>query len=227
MLELYIANKNYSSWSLRPWVLMKVLGIPFVEKMNFFAGEKTPIQFRLFSPTGQVPVLVDGHQSIWDSLAIVEFLAERHDRVWPRDPVARAWGRSAAAEMHAGFRALRNDCSMNIGVRMALHQKSRPLLSDLERLDQLWQDGLSRFQGPWLAGENFTAVDAFYAPVAFRLQTYGLELSPTSQAHANRLLALPALQEWQAQALLEVQRDEPHEAEMRLVGTILEDKRRS
>lgn len=110
---------------------------------------------------------------------------------------------------------------------MALHQKSAPLLSDLERLDQLWQDGLSRFQGPWLAGENFTAVDAFYAPVAFRLQTYGLELSQTSQAHANRLLALPALQEWQAQALLEVQRDEPHEAEMRLVGTILEDKRRS
>ena len=94
MLELYIANKNYSSWSLRPWVLMKVLGIPFVEKMNFFAGEKTPIQFSLFSPTGQVPVLVDGHQSIWDSLAIVEFLAERHDRVWPRDPVARAWGLS-------------------------------------------------------------------------------------------------------------------------------------
>lgn len=204
---------------------MKVLDIPFVEKMNFFNGEKTHEQFSVFSPTAQVPVLVVDNHLVWDSLSIIECLAEMDARVWPVEPWARAWSRSACAEMHSGFRALRSDCSMNVGVRIALKQKSEALLSDLERLDQLWQEGLKRFDGPWLGGDKFTAVDAFYAPVAFRLQTYGLELSAQSQAYANRLRALPAMQEWQSQALSEVQRDAEHEAEISFVGKILEDKR--
>eukprot|EP01038_Epipyxis_sp_PR26KG_P001742 gene1742-2467_t len=114
---LYIANKNYSSWSLRPWVLLKQLGIPFTERLVPFGGD---VPYTAFSPTGKVPCLVDGEVTVWESLAIVEYLAERHPDVWPTDPTARAWARSACAEMHAGFSTLRNLCSMNCGLRVRL-----------------------------------------------------------------------------------------------------------
>ena len=166
MLDLYIGNKNYSSWSLRPWVLMRELNIPFREILVPFGGTRNPDAFRAFSPTGKVPCLVDGTTTVWDSLAITEYLAERHAGVWPADAVARAWARSAAAEMHSGLPGLRNICGMNCGLRIRLHSIDASLARDLRRIEQLWADGLARFGGPFLAGGRFSAADAFFAPVA-------------------------------------------------------------
>src|SRR5580658_8231839 len=176
MYVLYIANKNYSSWSLRPWILMRELGIPFEERLVPF--EPGPVQkaFRAFSPTGRVPCLIDGATRVWDSLAITEYLAERQLDVWPANPEARAWARCAVAEMHSGFGALRSICSMSCGVRIRLQSIPEALANDLERIEQLWNEGLESFGGPFLAGNRFTAVDAFFAPVAFRIQTYSLKL---------------------------------------------------
>ncbi|MHB1110871.1 MAG: glutathione S-transferase N-terminal domain-containing protein, partial [Devosia sp.] len=152
MYELIIGNKNYSSWSLRPWVLLKTLGIPFEETFKVFEPFSSWEAFRQFSPTGRVPVLKDGDLTIWESLAIVEYLAERHAGVWPAVPAARAWARSAAAEMHAGFSTLRNICTMNCGIRVALKDNPAALRKDIARFSELWNEGLSRFGGPFLAG---------------------------------------------------------------------------
>lgn len=225
MYTLHIANKNYSSWSLRPWVLVKVLGIPFEEQVHRFVPNVGGRSFLSFSPTGKVPLLVDGDIAVWDSLAIVEYLAERHPTVWPSNAKARAWARSAAAEMHSGFQQLRNICNMNVGIRVKLHEVSDGLKGDLARLDALWHDGFTRFGGPWLAGGKFTAVDAFFAPVAFRIQTYDPPVGDEARAYAERLLALPAMQEWTTAALAEDFRDHPHDEESRVVGTITEDRR--
>ena len=172
MYDLYIANKNYSSWSLRPWVLMREFSLPFREHLVPFGGSIDPAAFRQFSPTGKVPCLVDGPITVWDSLAITEYLAERHAGVWPTDTAARAFARCAAAEMHSGYFALRNTCPMNCGLRVTLNPIAADLARELERLDALWSEGLDRFGGPFLAGGSFGAVDAFYAPVAFRVLTY-------------------------------------------------------
>jgi glutathione S-transferase len=226
MYELYIANKNYSSWSLRPWVLMRERGIPFTERLVPF-GDPAWRDFRTISPSGRVPCLIDGETIVWDSLAILEYLAERHDGVWPKDPVARAFARSAAAEMHSGFAELRNRCSMSCGVRMRLKERTAALDRDLARLDTLWSEGLRRFGGAFLAGSAFTAADAFYAPVAFRVQTYGLPIaSAPARGYLERLLALPAMQSWYADALAERFRDEPHELEIAELCTMVEDLRR-
>src|SRR5262245_47174687 len=167
MYQLFIANKNYSSWSLRPWVLMRERAIPFRETLVPFAGAANPKVFGTFSPTGKVPCLVDGDLTVWDSLAITEYIGERHAGVWPAEAVARAWARSAAAEMHSGFQALRNTCGMNCGVRVKLHSVDVPLRRDLARIESLWAEGLARFGGPFLTGRDFCAADAFFAPVAF------------------------------------------------------------
>ncbi len=224
MLTLYIANKSYSTWSLRPWLLMRELGIPFEEKLVPF-GEKNA--FRAFSPSGRVPCLYDGSTVIWDSLAIVESLAEQFPGVWPADPIARAWARSAVAEMHSGFADLRHFCPMVCGLRVRVDSWPPAPLDDLARIDELWQDGLSRFGGPFLAGEPFTAADAFFAPVAFRIQTFEPQLSDRALAYANRLLALPAMQEWYASALGEAWRDEEHEIRVLQAGTLLADHRKT
>jgi glutathione S-transferase len=195
MLTLYIANKNYSSWSLRPWVLMQVLGIPFEEEIVPLVEGSCWDEYRKFSPNGRVPCLHDDSLIVWESLAIVEYLAERHLGVWPKSSQARTWARSAAAEMHAGFSALRNECSMNCGVRVKMHSISTALQQDLDRLGELWADGLDRFGGPFLAGESFSAVDAFFAPVAFRIQTYRLPLSDPAAAYAGLLLGLDAMRD--------------------------------
>jgi glutathione S-transferase len=172
-----------------------------------------------------VPCLVDGATTVWDSLAIVEYLAERHAAVWPRDGAARAFARSAAAEMHSGFAELRNLCSMSCGVRIRLRETPEPLLRDIARLEALWGDGLSRFGGPFLAGKDLTAVDAFFAPVAFRVQTYGLALGADAAAYVARLLGLDSIRAWYADALRETFRDEPHEEEISRVGRVTEDLR--
>jgi glutathione S-transferase len=225
MYTLHIANKNYSSWSLRPWVLMRQLGIPFDEQVHRFLPNVGGRSFTSFSPTGKVPLLVDGATAVWDSLAIVEYLAERHDAVWPRDAAARAWARSAAAEMHSGFSNLRSVCGMNVGIRVKLNEVPDGLKGDVARIEALWHDGFTRFGGPYLAGDTFTAVDAFFCPVAYRFQTYDVPVGAEARAYAERLLALPAMQEWTAAALAEDFRDHPHDAESRAVGTIVEDFR--
>ncbi|MDP1771442.1 MAG: glutathione S-transferase family protein [Methylobacter sp.] len=225
MLELYIANKNYSSWSLRPWVLMRELEIPFVERLVPFGDNMEANAFSSFSPSGKVPCLIDGAAAVWDSLAITEYLAEQAPQVWPADASARAWARSAVAEMHSGFQALRECCTMNCGLRVQIGSYSPALKKDLARLDELWLQSLFRFGGPYLAGQSFTAVDAFFAPVAFRVQTYEPVMSEDSLLYAKRLLALPSMQDWYAAALLETWRDEAHEVIARNAGTWLNDYR--
>jgi glutathione S-transferase len=226
MYSLYIANKNYSSWSLRPWVLMQALAIPFEEKLVPFQ-ESNWQEFRTFSPTGKVPCLHDGEITVWDSLAIAEYLAESHPGVWAEDRLARAWSRSAAAEMHSGFSPLRQQCSMNCGIRIQLHAISSSLQQDIDRLNELWGEGLDRFGGLFLAGDKFTAVDAFFAPVAFRVQTYNLPLSEQAIAYVDRLLALPAMHSWQSAALQEPWREVGHEAEVLQSGTLTADYRQA
>ncbi|MGK2905763.1 MAG: glutathione S-transferase family protein [Desulfuromonadales bacterium] len=222
MFSLYIANKNYSSWSLRPWVLMREQGIPFQEKLVPFGEENA---FRAFSPSGKVPCLIDGNTVVWDSLAIVEYLAERFTNVWPADNLGRAWARSAAAEMHSGFSSLRSLCTMNCGLRVRIESSPPALLFDLARIDELWNDGFSRFGGPFLTGAVFTAADAFFAPVAFRVQTFEPTLTERSLQYAKELLALPSMKEWYASALAEVWRDEESEKDVRMAGRVLADHR--
>ena len=224
-LTLITANRNYSSWSLRPWLLMKALGIAFEDQIVQFARPDNYDDFRAFSPTGQVPVLIDGDRTIWDSLGITLYLAERHPGIWPADEAARAWAQCATAEMHGGFGALRNDCTMNVGVRVAPKPASATLKRQVARLAELWAEGLSRFGGPWLAGPNFTAVDAFYAPVAFRVRTYGLDVGTDGAHWVAQILDHPAAREWEEAALAETWREAEHEAELAAAGTITADYR--
>lgn len=226
MYVLFIANKNYSSWSLRPWVMMHVLGIPFEERLEPFGQGPNGHDFRRFAPNGKVPCLHDGATIVWDSLAIVEYLAERHSGVWPPDAAARAFARSAAAEMHSGYLALRQTCGMTCGLRVRLHRIDTELHDDLRRLQEVWHEGLSRFGGPFLTGSRFCAADAFFAPVAFRVQTYDLPLDKRALEYAARLIALPAMREWYEAGLAETWRDEAHERETHAVGRVLEDLRR-
>jgi glutathione S-transferase len=221
---LITANRNYSSWSLRPWLLMKALGIPFADRVEPFTKPDNYDDFRAFSPTGQVPVLLDGKRPVWDSLGIALYLADRHPEVWPRDEDARAFAQAIVAEMHGGFGPLRNDCTMNVGVRVALKPQSAALKRNVARLREIFEEGPARFGGPWLAGQAFTAADAFYAPVAFRVRTYGLDVGG-GQAWVEQVLAHPAMLDWEAQALAETWREESHEAELRASGTITADYR--
>ena len=200
---------------------MRQLQIPFEEKLHVFNQE----DFSSFSPTARVPCLYDDDRVVWDSLAIIEYLAEAHPAVWPWNRVERAWARSATAEMHAGFSTLRDACSMSCGVRVRLHQYSDELLKDIHRLDNLWCEGLNYFGGPFLAGESFTAVDAFYAPMVFRQQTFGFKLSAQAQNYSATLLQLSAMQDWYKAALAETWRDEPHDKYLLKHGEVIEDLR--
>ena len=192
---LVIGNKNYSSWSLRPWLAMTVLGIPFQEQRIPLYVEGAKEKLRAYSPAGKVPCLVDGEQRVWDSLAILETLAERHPGVWPADPAQRARARSISAEMHSGFANLRNHMSMNIRKRYPGKGRTPEVLAEIARVVEIW----SERRGPFLFGA-FTAADAMYAPVVLRFRTYEVELPPVCRAYADAVLALPALQEWIADA---------------------------
>jgi glutathione S-transferase len=228
MYELYIANKNYSSWSLRPWVLMRELGVPFTERLEDFAqgpGGASWDRFRAFAPNGKVPCLIDGDTIVWDSLAITEYVAERHASVWPTDRKARAWARSAAAEMHSGFGTLREKCTFNAGIRVRVHEWSPAMKKDVARINELWNEGLARFGGPFLAGTVFTAADAFYAPIVFRAQTFAIPLEGAAVSYATRMRALPSMQAWYDAALKETFRDVAHEEEARKTGVWTEDLR--
>ncbi len=212
MLQLYIGNKNYSSWSLRPWLLMKHTGIPFEEKMLRLGWEDdSPFKKTLLAiaPSGRVPLLVDDGFAIWDSLAIAEFLAERFadKQLWPADAKARARARSICAEMHSGFAELRSTFDMNleaslpeIGERML--RENAGAARDLKRIDAMWPEALAVSGGPFLFG-GFSIADAYFAPVCTRIRTYGLPVGAETNAYAQRILALPVFREWETAALAE------------------------
>lgn len=221
---LITANRNYSSWSLRPWVLMRGLDIAFDDRIEPFTKPDNHAEFRAFSPTGQVPVLLHDGRTIHDSLGITLYLADRHDGVWPDGADARVWAQTGVAEMHGGFAALRNDCTMNVGVRVSPKPMSAALTANVARIRELFEEGLARFGGPWLAGDAFSAVDAFYAPVAFRIRTYGLDVG-AGQAWVDHILAHPAMLDWERQALAESWREESHEAELLAAGRVVADYR--
>ncbi len=206
MLQLYIGNKNYSSWSMRSWVLMRQSGIEFEEVMVRFDGFSPDSRFKKrvaeLSPAGKVPVLVDGALAIWDTLAIAEYLAERFpDRqLWPQQSAHRARARSICAEMHSGFSALRSDCPMNIEASLpdagaiALRDKPR-VRADLARIVEMWSALLREHGGPMLFGE-FTIADAFYAPVVMRLETYCLPVPVAIREYMDRVAKLGAVKAW-------------------------------
>jgi glutathione S-transferase len=186
---LVIGNKNYSSWSLRPWIAMKVLGIQFQEKYIPLYGPGAKEQILLESPAGKVPVLVDGAVRVWDSLAILEYLAEKHPVLWPSDRAARAQARAVSAEMHSGFPNLRNHMSMNARKRYPGKGRTPDVLTEVKRINAIWSEA----KGPFLFGA-FTAADAMYAPVVLRFRTY--EVAVDNRAYYDAMLALPAMKEW-------------------------------
>ena len=188
---LVIGNKNYSSWSLRPWLAMKVLGMPFRELRIPLYGPGSKQEILKHSPAGKVPCLVEGATRVWDSLAILETLAERDPRVWPAEATLRARARSISAEMHSGFPNLRQHMSMNIRKRHPGKGRTPEVLAEIARVGDIWNG----CRGPFLFGA-FCAADAMYAPVVLRFRTYEVELQGACRAYADAVLALPALQEW-------------------------------
>lgn len=198
---LVIGNKNYSSWSLRPWLAMKVLGIGFQELRIALYGPGAREEILRYSPSGKVPCLVEGATRVWDSLAILEYLAESHAALWPADPAARALARSISAEMHSGFASLRDHMPMNVRKRHPGKGRTPEVLEEIARIVTLWGECRERHggAGPHLFG-RFTAADAMYAPVVLRFRTYGVELPAACGAYVDAVLALPAMQEWIAAA---------------------------
>jgi glutathione S-transferase len=222
-MKLYIGNKNYSSWSMRSGVLLAAFGIPFEEvklRFDFSPGSEWHRVIAGISPTRRVPVLVeDDGFTVWETVAIAEYVAERHPEhaIWPRDARARSLARSLCAEMHGGFGRLRTVCPMNIEVFFPdigrkLWAEDEALRADVARLDQAWSQALATSGGPFLFG-SFSAVDAFFAPVAVRLSRFGLPLSEAAAAYRDALLAHPAVEDWVADAMREqdfVPEDEPY-----------------
>lgn len=207
MTTLVIGNKNYSSWSLRPWLALKAGGIPFAEKLIVLNQPDTKAKLLEASPAGLVPVLIDDSGlTIWDSLAIIEWAAERAKTpLWPEDPKARAVARSVSAEMHSGFYPLRKHCPMNIRRINPARERDEAVMADVRRLDEMWNDCRDRFgsSGDFLFGA-FSGADCMYAPVVTRLRSYSLAVSPKSQAYMDAVLNHPAFLEWEAES-----RDEP------------------
>ena len=213
MLKLHIGNKNYSSWSMRPWVLLTQACIPFEEVMvrfdSFDAGSEFKTRLATLTPTGKVPVLVDGDLAIWDTQAIAEYVAEQfpEKNLWPQDKAARARARSVCAEMHAGFTGLRSQCAMNIEAHLPeagalIWRDQATVRADVARLVAMWQELLAHCGGPMLFG-NFSVADATFAPVCMRLKTYALPVPADIAAYVERVCALPGVRAWIDGALAE------------------------
>jgi len=206
-LDLYIGNKNYSSWSLRPWLLLKHLGILFKEHMVSVAGRDYNPALRPISANAKVPCLhVDGFQ-VWESLAIAEYLAEQSPVLWPADARARARARSISAEMHAGFAKLRMAMPMNLKFKLKGKPADLAVQRDIDRIIEIWTETRTKFatpDGPYLFGA-FSVADAMYAPIACRFHTYNVPLPPEAKTYSDTLLAHPAMQEWYAAALRETE----------------------
>jgi glutathione S-transferase len=203
-MKLIIGNKNYSSWSLRPWLVLAHFDIPFEEEQVLLSGEGWRETIRKKSPSGKVPVLVDGDVAVPETIAIIEYLHDKYPAkgIWPSNRVERAKARSAAAEMHAGFSALRNYAPMNLRASHPGKVDIDLVAGDLKRIDRLWGDLLSNSDGPYLFGK-FSGADAMFAPVATRIRTYQLPVSDMAQDYVEAIYALPAFQRWLADALKE------------------------
>jgi glutathione S-transferase len=215
-LTLVIGNKNYSSWSMRPWVAATAFGIPFNEVRILLDRPDTAANIARYSHAGRVPVLLAGDITIWDSLAICEYLAEQFPdkHMWPADVAARAMARSAVAEMHSGFAGLRSAMSMNIKASLPGRGRTADAQADIGRVCEIWEECLSRFgHHNFLFGE-FSIADAFYAPVVTRFKTYGVALAPALQAYCDRVLAHPAVARWVSEALAETEAAPLHDAEL-------------
>jgi glutathione S-transferase len=221
-MQLVIGNKNYSSWSMRPWVLMKQLGLHFEEvklRLDFSPGSTFRHAVAHHSPAGRVPILLDDNFAVWDSLAIVEYLHEKFPgrQIWPEDIQQRARARSIVAEMHSGFGALRSQCPMNIEAKLVavgarLWAEQPALRADVERIEVMWLQALADSGGPFLYGD-FSAVDAMYAPVCMRFISYGLPLQPHVKSYVDRVAAAPGVAAWIQGALAEhdfIAEDEPY-----------------
>jgi glutathione S-transferase len=215
-MRLLIGNMNYSSWSMRPWLLLTQLQIPFEEEKVSFNAPDFKTRVHALSPVGKVPVLVDGDFVVWDSLAIVEYLAEKFPErgIWPRDPQARARARAICAEMHAGFGALRDRLPMNCELRLQNVPFERAVVRDIERIVASWTDCRARFGvgGPFLFGA-FSAADAYYAPVVRRFLGFGVAVPEVVGKYMTAVDALPAMRAWMTTALAEhdyVAMDEPY-----------------
>ena len=215
-LTLVIGNKNYSSWSMRPWVLLTAIGVPFEEVKLRFHSPEWQARIASLSPSGLVPVLRRGETAVWDTLAILETVNEWYPGrgVWPDDPAARAFARSACAEMHAGFRDLRTHMPMNIRSRHPGKGMTSAVAANIRRIEQLWDEARGRFGGggEFLFG-SFGAADAMYAPVVMRFETYGVATGPVASRYREAMLAVPAVAAWIAGALEEtdfVAEDEPY-----------------
>lgn len=213
MLQLFIGNKNYSSWSMRPWVILRQADIAFAEVMvrfdSFDADSTFKSRLKAKTPTGKVPLLLDGDLAVWDTLAIAEYLAEQfpEKQLWPADKAARARARSICAEMHSGFTALRGNCPMNIEAHLpdtgALVWRDKPgVRADVQRLVDMWSALLAEHGGPLLFGA-FTIADAYFAPVCMRLKTYALPVPPVIAAYVDRICTLPGVEAWISDALAE------------------------
>ncbi|MGO4386891.1 glutathione S-transferase family protein [Microvirga sp. 2YAF29] len=205
MLTLVIANKCYSSWSLRPWLLLKQLGVAFDEITIPLDLPDTKEKVLKHSPAGKVPILIDGDVTVWESIAIMEYVGDALGKpVWPQDSKARAMARSVAAEMHSSFQGLRNACPMNLGKKYARKDRGEAVARDVARFSEIVRQAREGFgtNGPFLFGQ-FSAADAMFAPLVTRLDTYSIELDATTQTYVDTILSLPAFKEWRAAALKE------------------------
>jgi glutathione S-transferase len=205
-LTLIIGNKNYSSWSFRPWIALKVKSIAFDEIVIPLYEPGSREEILKYSPAGKVPVLINGDEHVWESLALLEHLAERfpETHLWPEDARARNHARAVSAEMHAGFMALRRDCTMNMWLPPKPRSQSDAVMADVARIEELWADCRARYSegGPFLFGP-FTAADAMYAPVVSRFHTYGIPVNATARAYMDAVMALPAWRAWYDAAMKE------------------------
>ncbi|MES2017566.1 MAG: glutathione S-transferase family protein [Pseudomonadota bacterium] len=215
-LTLVIGNKNYSSWSMRPWVAMTAFGIPFSEVRVLLDRPETATQIAEFSAAGRVPVLIAGDITIWDSLAICEYLAEQFQEkhMWPQDVAARAMARSVVAEMHSGFAGLRTAMSMDIRRHLPGRGRTPEAQGDIGRISEIWEECMSRFGHHQFLFGDFSIADAFFAPVVMRFRTYGVALAPALQAYCDRMQAHPAVARWVSEALAETEMAPHHDDEI-------------
>ncbi len=224
-MRLVIGNKVYSSWSLRPWIVMTAFGVPFEETLVQLRAGDTRDRIMAHSPSGKVPALIDGDALVWDSLAIMEYLADRFPQhaIWPKDRIARAHARCVSAEMHSGFQSLRGACAMEVTKKFAAKDRGAAVAADVARIGAIFGEARTKFggAGPFLYGA-FSAADGMYAPVCTRIRTYGIAVDPVAQAYVDAVLAHPAYQAWLAQAVAEpwVLADNGNDAE-----TLIQDLR--
>lgn len=206
MLKLVMANKLYSSWSLRPWLVLSTFGIPFEEIIIPLRTPESRSRVLEYSPSGKVPALIDGEVTVWESLAIIEYLSEKFPdhAMWPRDDQARAHARSVAHEMHSGFQALRAGCPMHLGARFATPPLTEALRASIDRVEDIWSEARNRFAGgqPFLYGA-FSAADAMYAPVVTRFDTYQIPVREATRVYMDAVLSHPAFVAWRDAALAE------------------------